>query len=202
MMVAQVEGDSSASANWRQRGESLLKTMDPNDAKRTFVVFEFQPFRSRLGVDNVIGLRFEYSASMVADLKAALAVAKRQDGGQRNAGGWLAEHRAWFVEPSAWPVVRELLTANGYRLVQQEHVEQEEVRAQLNGTAGVAVKQAAMVAVKNMKSKAAAPPAAPAVQQPAAGVWGRMPVGELRKKASTGVAGAIGELASRGLAGA
>jgi hypothetical protein len=201
-MMPPTGGTLQSKLNWKQ--QPCLR-----DGASTLAVFRFQPFASRVGVDQVIGLRFKYSACLVADLKAAFAAARRQDGCQRNVGGWLPEQRAWFVELSAWPVVREQLTANGYRLVQQEDVAG--FSADGPGTAQPASASPGPVhAAKTrliasgaveLKSKVAVLPAVPAWKQPAAdGVWARMPVTELRRMARTGVAGAIGELARRGLA--
>jgi hypothetical protein len=78
-------------------------------------VFEFQPFESRRGVDTVIGLRFGYDPELVACLKQAVRVAKGLYM-RKNLGGWLAKHKAWFVEKFAWPGVRRRLEALGCTL--------------------------------------------------------------------------------------
>jgi hypothetical protein len=75
----------------------------------------FQPFESRVGLDTVIGLQFNYDPEVIALLKAALREAR---GWQRrgNLGGWLAEYRCWFVERIAWPHVRRRLLGAGCTL--------------------------------------------------------------------------------------
>jgi hypothetical protein len=75
-------------------------------------VSAFQPFESRVGVDTVLALRFKYDPELIDVLKSALREASRVLG-IYNAGGWLAEHRCWFVERNAWPLVRERLAAAG-----------------------------------------------------------------------------------------
>jgi hypothetical protein len=74
--------------------------------------FSFQPFESRRGIDTVVGLRFRYDVQLVADLKDALRQARRLKGGH-HLGGWLAQHRARFVERRAWPHVPQRLQALG-----------------------------------------------------------------------------------------
>jgi hypothetical protein len=76
-------------------------------------VHEFQPFASREGVDTVLGLTFRYDPALVGLLKAAI----RSEGlrqGVKCPGGWLAEHRCWFVERPVWPAVREALARAGH----------------------------------------------------------------------------------------
>jgi hypothetical protein len=85
----------------------------------TIRVTAFQPFESRAGIDTVLALAFEYDAGTVADLKAAIGRA-RYSVGAGNLGGWLGEHRCWFVERDAWPIVRQCLQAAGHRLVGPE----------------------------------------------------------------------------------
>jgi hypothetical protein len=82
-------------------------------------VSAFQPFESRRGVDTVLALRFRYDPDVIEVLKDAIRRASR-DRGIRNAGGWLAEHRSWFVERQAWPCVRDQLRQAGYTLVGPE----------------------------------------------------------------------------------
>jgi hypothetical protein len=82
-------------------------------------VSAFQPFSSRRGVDTVLALQFRYDAEVIEVLKDALRKATR-DLGIYNAGGWLAEHRSWFVERAAWPIVRDHLRRAGYTLVGPE----------------------------------------------------------------------------------
>jgi hypothetical protein len=76
-------------------------------------VSAFQPFESRRGIDTVLALQFRYDAELNEVIKSALREASR-DKGIKNAGGWLAEHRCWFVEREAWPSVREHLRAGRY----------------------------------------------------------------------------------------
>jgi hypothetical protein len=73
----------------------------------------FQPFSSRVGVDTVAGLSFPYDAGVVAVLKDGIAEARRRFG-RPNLGGWLPEHRRWFVEWVAWPTVRRHLLDAGH----------------------------------------------------------------------------------------
>lgn len=83
------------------------------------VVDTFQPFQSRSGMDVVMRLRFEYHPALIARLKALLAV--YAVGSERKiVGGWLPEHRVWFVEPSVWDVVRDELQFLGYRIVERK----------------------------------------------------------------------------------
>ena len=75
-------------------------------------VSAFQPFPSRIGVDTVLALRFQYDPDLIAALKDALQAARRRGFG-KNLGGWLAEYRCWFVERSAWPLVADRLRKFG-----------------------------------------------------------------------------------------
>jgi hypothetical protein len=80
----------------------------------------FQPFRSRVGLDTVVGLTFPFNAGAVAEMKAALDWARddaRRRGLPLTVGGWLGDRRCWFVERSAWPVVREFLLDRGYQFM-------------------------------------------------------------------------------------
>jgi hypothetical protein len=78
-------------------------------------VSRFQPFQSRVGKDTVLGLRFGYDPELVAVLKSAVREAARALGvGFR--GGWLPEHKLWFVENDAWPSVRRRLLEAGHTL--------------------------------------------------------------------------------------
>jgi len=76
---------------------------------RMITAFRFQPFESRQGQDTVIGLRFKYDAQLVAGLKSILKQCRgravRKDRHQHSAGGWLPEHKVWFVEENVWPRV-------------------------------------------------------------------------------------------------
>jgi hypothetical protein len=77
-------------------------------------VSSFQPFSSRVGIDTVIKLEFAYDALLVALVKGAIRQARPSM--HKTAGGWLAEHRAWFVERDVWPKVMAALEEEGVRL--------------------------------------------------------------------------------------
>jgi hypothetical protein len=81
---------------------------------RPIVVDCFQPFQGRQ--DTVVRLRFNYGRVVVARLKEALRAARNPADRQapRLAGGWLAEHTAWFVERCYWPRVRDFMRQAGY----------------------------------------------------------------------------------------
>lgn len=85
---------------------------------RRLVVFRFQPFESRRGIDAVIGLRFAYNPSLIEDFKTLLRqwrpAVRRAVPHAAFAGGWLPEHRCWFVEEPAWPAVADLLRGYGF----------------------------------------------------------------------------------------
>ena len=63
----------------------------------TIHVDRFQPFQSRIGLDTVIRLQFDYDPALIARLKALLAV-YAVGTEHKTVGGWLAKHRCWFVE--------------------------------------------------------------------------------------------------------
>jgi hypothetical protein len=75
----------------------------------------FQPFASRAGVDTVLGLSFRYDQGLIDQLKAALREAGPHTG-VKQPGGWLAEHRVWFVERCVWPDVRARLIRHGHTI--------------------------------------------------------------------------------------
>jgi hypothetical protein len=77
------------------------------------LVRAFQPFSSRAGVDTVLALAFRYDPELIAQLKAALRETGRS-AGVRQPGGWLPEHRVWFVERCVWPDVRARLLRHGH----------------------------------------------------------------------------------------
>jgi hypothetical protein len=81
-------------------------------------VDSFQPFESRADVDTVIRLRFSYDATVVAQLKDALAWAAGMTG-MKNVGGWLPQHRVWFCERAVWHLVRSQLMAAGCQFVDE-----------------------------------------------------------------------------------
>lgn len=76
----------------------------------------FQPFSSRQGVDEVMGVSFPYDARLVARLKALLAV-YGVGHKYKTAGGWLAQHRCWFIEVDVWELAKLELLFLGYRIV-------------------------------------------------------------------------------------
>jgi hypothetical protein len=84
-------------------------------AKPSIHVFAFQPFSSRTGFDTVLGLRFSFDRDLVELLKEALRNLK--PGFPGSPGGWLPEHRAWFVERAVWPAVSTRLRAAGCDVV-------------------------------------------------------------------------------------
>jgi hypothetical protein len=71
-------------------------------------VSQGEPFRDGR---TVILLTFRYDPDTVAAVKGALSRAR---GGGRPVGGWLPEHRVWFIEPTAWPAVRDSLARAGW----------------------------------------------------------------------------------------
>ena len=79
--------------------------------------FRFQPFASRAGQDDVIGLQFTYSAALVHVIKEALArykgLAANSARHISTAGGWLPETKTWFVERSMWVLVHTELVRVG-----------------------------------------------------------------------------------------
>jgi hypothetical protein len=86
-------------------------------------VSAFQPFESRQGVDTVLALRFQYDPELIESLKLALRRASYLKY-IKNPGGWLAEHRCWFVEREAWPIVQEHLRADGYAYISSPEVDE------------------------------------------------------------------------------
>lgn len=83
------------------------------------LVDRFQPFQSRIGLDTVIRLQFEYDAALVARLKALLAVYVVRTG-NRTIGGWLPKHSCWFVESEVWDVIKMELLYLGHRIVKEK----------------------------------------------------------------------------------
>jgi hypothetical protein len=55
-------------------------------------VDRFQPFASRVGVNQVIRLRFDYDQELISRLKAILAV-YAVGAAHKAVGGWLPKHR-------------------------------------------------------------------------------------------------------------
>jgi len=79
----------------------------------------FQPFGSRQGIDEVVRLRFEYDSALIARLKAILAV-YAVGHTSRTVGGWLPEHRCWFVECDVWAVVKMELLFLGHAIIERK----------------------------------------------------------------------------------
>jgi hypothetical protein len=86
------------------------------------VVPGFQPFPDRA----VVGLEFRFDADLVSRLKAILRQVWSSRGGRRYPGGWLADHRRWYIEPVAWPYVRRRLEDMGYDLVEDQDDEDDD----------------------------------------------------------------------------
>lgn len=89
-------------------------------ATSTIYISTFQPFPSRLGVDVVMRLWFTFSPALVARLKALLAVYAVGHHLYRVVGGWLPEHRVWFIECDVWEVIKLELLFLGYRIVEDD----------------------------------------------------------------------------------
>lgn len=83
--------------------------------RATIRVSQFQPFSSRRGIDEVVGLAFDYDAHLVAKLKALFAL-YGADHKYRTVGGWLAKHRCWFAEADVWELIKLELLYLGYRI--------------------------------------------------------------------------------------
>lgn len=75
----------------------------------------FQPFSSRIGVDDVVRLRFPYDKDLVSRLKALLAM-YAVNHRFKTVGGWLNEHRCWFCEADAWELVKLELLYMGHSI--------------------------------------------------------------------------------------
>jgi hypothetical protein len=78
----------------------------------------FQPFESRVGTDTVLGLRFPYDPALADLLKFAYREAGAR-AGVRSPGGWLPEHKCWFVERAVWPAVRDCLERAGHTIIEE-----------------------------------------------------------------------------------
>ena len=78
-------------------------------------VSRFQPFASRLGIDEVMQLQFDYDTALVSKLKAILAV-YAVGSPHKVVGGWLPKYRCWFIEPDAWEMVKMELLFLGHRV--------------------------------------------------------------------------------------
>jgi hypothetical protein len=85
----------------------------------TIHVDRFQPFQSRVGIDSVVRLRFEYDPALVSRLKALLEV-YRIGTEHKTVGGWLPKHSCWFVEPAVWDVVRMELLYLDHRVMERK----------------------------------------------------------------------------------
>ncbi|MEW6730502.1 MAG: hypothetical protein AB1489_04095 [Acidobacteriota bacterium] len=88
---------------------------DNSDKKNDtiIVVKYFQPFESRVGIDTVVGLKFDQNPGVVTALCEALQQCPRRG---FTPGGWLPVERLWFVEKAAWPFVRAHLSRLSYKL--------------------------------------------------------------------------------------
>jgi hypothetical protein len=71
----------------------------------TLNIFHFFPFDS-CPDERVIGLQFAYNPELVAALQKSLR-RHRDLTAQAVAGGWCPPERCWWVEPTAWPAIRE-----------------------------------------------------------------------------------------------
>jgi hypothetical protein len=90
----------------------------PTQARSVSIyVDRFQPFQSRVGLDTVVRVWFEYDAALVSRLKAILAV-YAVGSPHKVVGGWLPKHRSWFVEAHAWEVVKLELLYLGHRIIE------------------------------------------------------------------------------------
>lgn len=80
--------------------------------------FWFRPFESRQ--DAVVGFRFRYDKKMVAAIKRIIRAHNSRvvDSARRiyHAGGWLPEHKCWFVEEPVLPAVLDAFRAAGYEI--------------------------------------------------------------------------------------
>lgn len=96
------------------------KSQPPAQARAiTIHADRFQPFQSRVGLDHVIQLHFEYDPSLVARLKAILSV-YAVGATSKVVGGWLPKLRCWFVEPEVWDVVKMELRYLGHQILERK----------------------------------------------------------------------------------
>jgi hypothetical protein len=79
----------------------------------------FQPFASRVGIDTVVRLQFDYNPALVSRLKALLSV-YRVGAEHKTIGGWLPKFKCWFVEAEAWEIVRMELLYLGHRVMERK----------------------------------------------------------------------------------
>ena len=97
---------------------NVSKPQAPTQARPVSIyVDQFQPFQSRVGLDTVVRVRFEYDAALVSRLKAILAV-YAVGAEHKSIGGWLPKHRSWFVEAHAWEVVKLELLYLGHLIIE------------------------------------------------------------------------------------
>jgi hypothetical protein len=73
-------------------------------------------------------LTFSYNADLVATLKRILREARSHCRVSGYPGGWLSEHKKWFVEPAAWPFVRRRLEAAGCTFIEDATTEEDNDR--------------------------------------------------------------------------
>jgi hypothetical protein len=93
-------------------------------------VSEFQPFAARQGIDTVLPLSFSFDRDVIETIKTGLRSFRRESG-DTNVGGWLPEHRAWFIERDAWLCVRSHLQDAGYDVIGPEAEEDRPARQPL-----------------------------------------------------------------------
>jgi hypothetical protein len=82
----------------------------------------FQPFESRVGVNTVLALKFEYDPERVEQIKQILRGEKARLGVSIPVGGWLKPHGCWWVERWVWPSVKRQLAAVGCTFVEDANV--------------------------------------------------------------------------------
>lgn len=74
-----------------------------------------QPFRSRVGIDTVVCLKFDFNIELINALRDIFQE-HNHDGFSK--GGWLPAEGLWFLEESIWPYARYRLQKLGFELVQ------------------------------------------------------------------------------------
>ena len=85
----------------------------------TIHVDRFQPFKSRVGFDEVVRLQFIYDPALIAKIKALLCV--YQVGTEHKVvGGWLPKYKCWFIEPDVWAVIKIELLYLGHRIMERK----------------------------------------------------------------------------------
>jgi len=101
--------------------------------------FMFQPFESRVGIDEVVAVRLR-NTNRWGDIRLFtqfLAVMKAkhqalghlsQETNNRNAGGWLGSWHRWFVEPCVWEELVAFYTSLGVAVEEVEPVPIEQLK--------------------------------------------------------------------------